>query len=226
MIKARKLIFSFILTFIAAAGICISAFAEERVTYDGNARKFIFATDSGYSPTDLFAKFKNCMPGDSILQEIEVKNDVSNNVKVKVYLKSYGADEKSQKLLSQMNLKVEQQGGSELFNSPAHETAQLSDWVYLGTVYSGGDIKLNLTLDAPITMGNEYRDSIGYVDWEFKVEELPIEEGDPKSVNTGQKPQVEFMILAGICLFTAGCLSIIHCRKRSLRCGTDIKPLP
>lgn len=176
--------------------------ADGKVTYSGNAGNFVFEPGSEHSLTDLFPNFKGVMPGDTLTQKITVKNDADNKVKVKIYIRSLGAHEDSVEFLSQLGLKVaksEENKMAYMFDAAANETAQLTDWVCLGTLYSGGEVNLDVTLNVPTSLDNEYQSKIGYLDWEFMIEEFPIEEGDPKPPQTGDNSNMGLWITIMIC---------------------------
>lgn len=163
------------------------------VTYNDNAGDVIFAPGSEFSPTDLFPNFKQVMPGDRLTQPITVRNRADNQVKVKIYIRSHGAHENSEAFLSMLNMTVsipQDNTMGYMFDAAADETAQLTDWVCLGTLYSGGEVNLEVILDVPVEMGNEYQDAIGYLDWEFRIEEYPVDPDDPKPPQTGDKAPI------------------------------------
>ena len=184
-----KKIIALLITFVLLLSSTVTAFAADgKVTYSGNAGKFVFEPGSEHSLTDLFPNFKGVMPGDTLTQKITVKNDADNNVKVKIYIRSLGAHEDSVEFLSQLGLKVAKSEDNEMaymFDAAANETAQLTDWVCLGTLYSGGEVNLDMTLNVPVELPNEYQNKIGYLDWEFMIEEFPVEPDDPKPPQTG-----------------------------------------
>ena len=184
-----KKIIVLLFTFVLLLSSTVTVFAADgKVTYNGNAGSFVFEPGSDHSLIDLFPNFKGVMPGDTLTQKITVKNNANNKVKVKIYIRSLGAHEDSLEFLSQLGLKVAKSEDNEMaymFDAAANETAQLTDWVYLGTLYSGGEVNLDVTLNVPVELPNEYQNKIGYLDWEFMIEEFPVEPDDPKPPQTG-----------------------------------------
>lgn len=184
----KKIITLLIVCVIALSSVLPVYAADGKVTYSGNAGSFVFEPGSDHSLTDLFPNFKSVMPGDTLTQKITVKNDADNKVKVKIYMRSLGAHEDSVEFLSQLGLKVAKSEENEMaymFDAAANKTTQLTDWVCLGTLYSGGEVNLDVTLNVHTSLDNEFQNKIGYLDWEFMIEEFPIEEGDPKPPQTG-----------------------------------------
>ncbi len=178
----KKQIKNLFCAFIMAAGItfvgtAMHAYAEDAsVTYETNAHEYIFVPGTEQSPTDLFPDFKNVMPGDTIIQKILVKNDLSSKKKARIYLKSLGGIEEKE-FLSQMNLNVVQDTATELFDAASDQTAGLTDWSLLGTLKPGGEVILNVELQVPITMDNRFQEKVGSLQWVFKVEEIPYGSG-------------------------------------------------
>ena len=209
---ARILTLVMVLSLMVAMANAVSAAGQ--VTYKGSSHEFVFEPGTTQSPTSLFANFQNVMPGDVLTEQVLIKNDTSNEVKIKVYMRSLGAQEGTDEFLSQLKLTVTQNGDDILFAAPADETAQLTDWVYLGTVYSGGEITLDVTLEVPITMGDEFQNQVGYLDWEFKVEQLPIEPTDPDIPETGDNNQLGLYIGLLACSVMAVFIILIVAKRK------------
>ena len=192
--------------------------ADGKVTYSGNAGKFVFEPGSDHSLTDLFPNFKGVMPGDTLTQKITVKNDADNKVKVKIYIRSLGAQEDSREFLSQLDLKVQKSAENEMaymFDAAASEKGQLFEWVCLGTLYSGGEVNLNVILDVPVELDNMFKQRVGYLDWEFMIEEFPVEEGDPKPPLTGDNSNIAlWATLAVLSLVGVGITGFVTFKKR------------
>ena len=209
---------SLLLVLVVVGSAVIPASAAGKVTYDGDARNFIFEPGSEYSPTDLFSDYKNVMPGDSLTQRVTVRNDASNEVKVKIYMRSLGAHEDSVEFLYQLRMTVRVVSDPEtayMFDAPADQTDGLTEWVLLGTLYSGGEVDLEVTLDVPIELGNEFQNAIGYLDWQFMVEEFPIEPDDPEPPKTGDDFNViMFAALAAVSALAVVILLILGRRRK------------
>lgn len=193
--------------------LCLSlapaAMADSSVTYKGQAEKFVFAPGSDYSPTDLFENFKGVMPGDTLTQKIDVRNAADEKVNVKIYMRALGAKSGSEEFLSQMTLNVKAMDGAELFDAPADQTAQLSDWVCLGTFKSGANTTLDVSLNVPITMGDDFQQAIGYLDWEFMVEEFPVDDTNPK---TGDETPIALYVT--VCAVSAAAIIVLLLTRR------------
>ncbi len=204
-----KRIISFLLCLTMLIACSASALAAgSEVTYDADADKFVFVQSA-----DLFQNFKGIMPGDVLTQDITVKNDASNGVKVKIYLRADPVEEQYRDFLSQMTLKAVQDGDSVLFLSAADEQGGLADDVCLGTFYSGAEVNLEVLLTVPVEMGNEFQDGIGVINWVFTAEELPIEPDDPTPKTGDTSDLTLYIILATVSVAAILLLIVKHAKR-------------
>lgn len=218
-----KKLLTIVLTLALVCAMTAPAFAAGTVTFDGNAQAFIFAPGSDHSPTDLFTDFKGVMPGDKLSQKITVNNDVANGVKVNLYIRSLGAQPGSEEFLSKLHLTVAKDESGEMpymFDAAADQTAGMTDWVLLGTLYSGGKVDLTVTLEVPLDLGNDFQNTIGALDWQFKAEELPVDPNDPKPPYTGDSSQMPLYI-GVMAVSVAVLLLLLFLARRKKAAGKD-----
>jgi hypothetical protein len=153
----------------------LTASAENGIIYDGNAEDFIFVTGSEEEVVDLFHGFQDIMPGDQLTEKVTIRNASSNDFDVKIYIRSLGATEEDEAFISQLHLSVALDANNpdtRLYHGQAHETGDLAEWILLGELEPGGEVNLDVTITVPITLDNEFADTMGHMVWQVKVEEF------------------------------------------------------
>lgn len=188
MKKNLKKVVSFLFSITAGLSILTTPVlaAASSVTYEGGAERFVFLPGSDYTDTDLFDNFKGVMPGDKVEQKITVKNDYRGCDYVKIYMRAEAHDEAQNPIsssvaaagenfasmtdfLSKLSMRV-YQGEKVIYEASPDELDGLSQNVLLGRFAYGESAQLNVVLEVPIELGNEYAYREGEVDWVFVVE--------------------------------------------------------
>lgn len=206
------------IAYLVLALICLllcaaPAMAEDsQVIYSGNAGEFIFLPGTEEWPTDLFPEFKGVSPGDVLEQKILLKNNISKNVKIEVYLRAKGYSKGSEEFLSKLNLTIRQSDDALLFSAPSDQPAQLTDWTHLGSLESGGRCELTLVLEVPVTLGDEFQGHMGVIEWEFWVNATPVGPIDPSLHWCRDLILWPFIVLMVLSL--AGMITVIWVKNR------------
>ena len=178
------------------------------VTYVNQAERFVFVPED----TDLFENFKGVMPGDVRIQIIDVGND--SEVPVKIYLKMNPIDEESEAFLKQLKLTIEGDGII-FYEETMDQQGELSDFIELVPLEPEEKMPMNLTLEVPLSLSNEFMNQNVEVEWIFKVEEaerLPGTDGPPKLPDTGSASEGAWFI-PGLMFIAAGSMIL---RKKQI----------
>ena len=241
MKKTMKTIASLVMMLVLLLGIGAPAYAlDGNVTYEGGAEKFVFTPGSYYTDTDLFDGFKNVMPGDELVQIIEVKNGFFGTGSVNIYLRAVAHDEVDNPLTyseSFEDLAGKDQAGipgqrDETVESMTKFLNQLEMKVYKqdGTcIFSGSpadgweknillangprgkSITLTVVLGVPTTMGNDFANRVGVVAWVFTAEELDPQ-GNPKTGDTSNL--VLWIVVMVVCLAAIAVVAFLVLKKK------------
>ena len=179
------------------------------VYFLGQADQFVFHPGTSWSDTDLFDGFEGAMPGDSLTEEINVRNASNDCDYVKIYLKAAKHENSSEvqapvlekenistmeDFLSQLSMKVTS-NGEVIYEASPDQLDGLSDYVLLGKYNPGDSSTLYVTLNIPIELGNKYMHRVGEVDWVFMaecyVDEEIVEPDNPDTPVTPDEPSGE-----------------------------------
>lgn len=201
--KKINLFFALLMVLVVLCGSASATMVE----YRGQPSFFEFLGGSSYSATDLFTNFKNCLPGDTLTQEIGVRNISLKNVRI--YMKAEPIDENDRAFLEQLHMRV-QSADETIFEAAPSETAQLTEYVLLGSFKNEGETTLTVDLTIPIEMGNEYMGAVGTVPWTFMVEEIE----DELTPHTGDWYQMGVWLAAAAVLLAVIIVLIAVQRKR------------
>ena len=140
------------------------------VYFLGQADSFVFHPGSDWSDTDLFDNFEGLMPGDKRTEEIQVRNASGDCDYVKIYLKAEAQeDPEMADFLAQLRMKVDN-NGTVIYEASPDQTAGLTEYALLGAYNPGDSTTLNVVIEVPATLGNEYMHREGAVDWTFMAE--------------------------------------------------------
>lgn len=187
--KTLKMLTALLFSIIILVGVGTVVYAaDSSVTYEGGAEEFVFLPGSSYTDSDLFDNFKGLMPGDTVEQIIEVKNNSSSSDTVKIYIRAILHDEDSNLLSSEVAASGETvatmhdflskltmtvwQDNTAIYQASPDLLDGFADNVLLGTFNYGESTTLRVELLVPIELDNKYANRVGEVDWVFVAEEI------------------------------------------------------
>lgn len=174
--------------------------ADSAITFNGAREGFAFQPGSEYTTTDLFDSFKDVMPGDQLTETIQVKNAAEDCDYIKLYMRAVVHDENDnplsyseffenadgkdqaniagerdetvvtmQTFLRQLTMRI-YNGEQLIYEASPDRAGGLVNNVLLGNLSTGESLTLKVELDVPVTLGNEYANRVGEVDWVFLAE--------------------------------------------------------
>ena len=223
-----KKIISTLLMLVMLLSLSVTAFADApNINYvGGDIKPFVFTANTTEYDTgsDMFANFKNMMPGDSRTQEITLKNSLTGYYKITVYFKAFPHTDSSgdnapkykghhepftpeeladmQEFLSNFDMTITNRRGEILYDDLASggDGGGPEDWTKITTLNRGESATITVTLKAHLDMGDDdkFKNYIGEVDWKFRAVEIPYEPTEPR---TGDSSQI--WLYAAICLVSA-----------------------
>ena len=229
---------SLLLAVLMVLSLSVTAFAaDSSIIYRGRD-SWNYAPGSAYTSTDLFDGFKDVMPGDVRHENILFTNKSRTGSYIKVYIKgvlhdasgnpltyseSYeAADGKDQagisgqrdetvasmmEFLGQLNLVIKN-GSKEIFRGTADQALKST---YLGTLKKNESLDLDVELNVPMEMGNEFANRVGEVDWQITVEEY---NKSGELIQTGQMNwPIPVLCALGVLLIAAGWILMTKKRK-------------
>lgn len=181
MKKLSSLLLCLLLAVSLALPVC-AADASVTVKAEGI---FTMKPGSEFTKTDLFDNFKDVMPGDVRTQEVQIKNNWYRYDFIRVYLRAVPHSSSNplsasvaktetvasmEDFLSQLSMTVSNKRNGTMFRASPDELDGLKENVHLTTLDRGESTTLEVELSVPITLGNEYANRAGEVDWIFTVE--------------------------------------------------------
>jgi|GEM_PF-1212358 len=157
------------------------------VTFVGWDDKFVFNPDT----TDLFANFKNLLPGETRSQTIEVGNTFQTDTGIEIFLRAEDISQNYsdpvtlalvEKLLREYaTIILTDEDGSVIYNGPiwgepysgSSNPDSMRYDISLGVFKTGESKKLTVQLMLDPDMGNEYQNLLGLIKWVWSAEDLP-----------------------------------------------------
>ena len=201
---------------LMAFSFCIASIlavsADDSIIYDGESKEFVFVHDEDNDSGEVV----KVMPGDTIKRRLTVTNNVELGVKVQIYVrpvvKAIGNTGDAE-YLSQVGVtiaKAKENRMAYMFET-ADQLDENGEWILLGTLYSGGVVNLEVTLDFPVTLGNDFQDAEFHL--EFKVQEFPKEPDDPQAPQTGDDSFILWCCIGAV-VVTLVMIPIVSRRRR------------
>ncbi|MBO5702790.1 MAG: hypothetical protein J6S71_10155 [Clostridia bacterium] len=208
-------IIALLLAVIFCMSAVISVSADDSIIYDGESHEFIFVHDEVNESGEEI----RVMPGDTIKRKLTVKNDAERDVKVNIFVrplvKAIDSESGSADYLSDVTVtvaKAKENRMAYMFEASADQLDESGEWLMLGTLYSGGMVDLEVTLDFPITLDNEFQGAEFYL--EFRVQEFPKEPDDPEPPQTGDVNNVVLFSCVSAVALVLILIPIVSRRRR------------
>lgn len=152
------------------------------VDFNGPGSGFSFDVNEG----DLFADFKDLVPGESRSQTVEITNNWDESAEIFLwadFIDQSHATEETRELIYDLlheyaNIVITDDGGDLIYEGPVwgnpdvdSEGTDSMKYPYsLGIFEGGGQKSLNVSLSLDPQMDNEYRELLGLIKWVFSAE--------------------------------------------------------